>query len=353
MTVRDQCTKALQHANVQAFLRVIREGETSQTDDAYYTLVGGGRFETLDDHPRRLVYIQPALKSSAAGAYQFLTRTWDECRAALALPDFSQVSQDLAAVYLTLRRGALEDVIAGRLDTAIAKCAKEWASLPGDAYGQGGISAGRAREVYLRYGGTLENATKATSALSTTQGKPMAPILPALIGPLVSELAQHIPRVAALWKGKSEVAERNVALGTAILETVGNAVGAANAEEAVSVVASSPEAARLAREAVDAQWAKLDDMREASIDKARMMYHSAERIVFGNMVFHEILALLIVLLCASGMAGAFVYANLSQSTKDNIVMLALVGGFIGIKEFFFGGSRGSDVKTAMLDKRQQ
>ena len=83
---------------MQAFLRVIRAGETSQGDEAYCTLVGGGRLkEKFDDHPRQTITVRPGLKSTAAGAYQFLSRTWDECAVALELPDFSPPMQDLAA----------------------------------------------------------------------------------------------------------------------------------------------------------------------------------------------------------------------------------------------------------------
>jgi muramidase (phage lysozyme) len=76
------------------------------------------------------------ITSTAAGAYQFLARTWDEVAAALELPDFSPQSQDVAALWLIRRRGALADLREGRFDDFVAKCAKEWASLPGSPYGQ-------------------------------------------------------------------------------------------------------------------------------------------------------------------------------------------------------------------------
>ena len=46
------------------------------------------------------------------------------------------MSQDKAAIELIRRRKALDDVYAGRFKEAIAKCKKEWASLPGAGYGQ-------------------------------------------------------------------------------------------------------------------------------------------------------------------------------------------------------------------------
>lgn len=130
---------ATHHHNVIAFLRVIRAGETSQDDDAYRMLYGGELIADLSDHPRKRITKKlggKSITSTAAGAYQFLSRTWDECKKALEITDFSPRSQDIAAVYLINRRGALDDVIDGRLDAAVRKCAREWASLPGSPYGQ-------------------------------------------------------------------------------------------------------------------------------------------------------------------------------------------------------------------------
>ena len=68
----------LQNPNVQAFLSLIRHTEGA----GYTTLFGGGIVENTDDHPRIAVTRTLAGKpitSTAAGAYQFLSRTWDEC----------------------------------------------------------------------------------------------------------------------------------------------------------------------------------------------------------------------------------------------------------------------------------
>lgn len=143
------------HPNLSAFLRVIREGETSQDDRAYRMIFGGELFDSFADHPRKLVK-KSGYSSTAAGAYQFLSRTWDECQKALKLPDFSPESQDKAAVFLIKRRKALDDVIAGRFENAVGKCGLEWASLPGSPYGQPTKSMDRARQVYEKYGGKYE-----------------------------------------------------------------------------------------------------------------------------------------------------------------------------------------------------
>ena len=80
------------HVNVAAFLRVIRAGESSQDADAYRMQVGGRLLDSLDDHPREVVRVKiggKVIPSSAAGAYQFIRGTWQECADALGLRDFS------------------------------------------------------------------------------------------------------------------------------------------------------------------------------------------------------------------------------------------------------------------------
>jgi hypothetical protein len=253
-------------------------------------IVGGGAIRDFADHPRQKVWIERlGVHSTAAGAYQFLARTWDECRDALGLTDFSPGSQDLAMVFLTRRRGALDDVIAGRLESAIAKCALEWASLPGDAHGQGGINMDRARRVFVAWGGTIDDtgsaapANKQTEPAAPAPGMPlnegqdwpaqqepttMAPIIPALIGPLVSGLAEVIPRVASAWGKRSAVAERNVALGTALLEVATKVTGAANAQAAVEQVRADPAVRAKVSAAVDS-WCELVEAGGSGIDGAR------------------------------------------------------------------------------------
>lgn len=143
-------------ANVRAFLAVIRAGEGTADANGYRRMFGGALFDGFDDHPRRAITKTSrgqTLTSTAAGAYQFLSRTWDECRAALDLPDFSPASQDRAALYLIRRRGALSNVLAGEFEEAVRKCAKEWASLPGSTYGQPTTTIDQARAIYEAAGG--------------------------------------------------------------------------------------------------------------------------------------------------------------------------------------------------------
>lgn len=160
--------------NLSAFLRVIRAGETSQDEQAYRWLFGSTPrapklFDSFADHPRIKTwekndeFIRNGKKdyTTAAGAYQIVESTWDPLAKRLGLPDFSPASQDRAAVALIEGRKALADVEAGRIEQAIAKCAKEWASLPGSPYGQPTKTMAQALAIYRQYGGLLEGEAAA------------------------------------------------------------------------------------------------------------------------------------------------------------------------------------------------
>lgn len=144
--------------NTQAFLSMIRVAEGTTGADGYRTLFGGRLFDGYEDHPRIKITARSGARnitSSAAGAYQILSGTWDGVKSKLNLPDFTPESQDMAAVELIRRRGALGDVIAGRFGAAVKKCASEWASLPGSPYGQPTISWSRAAALFASSGGTI------------------------------------------------------------------------------------------------------------------------------------------------------------------------------------------------------
>lgn len=122
--------------NISAFLWAIRCCEGTDSADGYRMLFGGELFEGFEDHPNILVE-KSGYRSTAAGAYQILYKTWTTViQPNIKLPDFSPESQDAAAVFLIKNRGAIQDIKEGRIEEAVNKCNKEWASLPGSPYGQ-------------------------------------------------------------------------------------------------------------------------------------------------------------------------------------------------------------------------
>ena len=129
----------LDNPNVRSFLDMISAAEGT-TKHGYNTLFGGGKVESLVDHPRQLFDFTETTgrpnKTTAAGRYQFLSNTWDEQAKKLGLPDFGERSQDLAAVNLLQERGILPDVLQGNWESAVKKSGPIWASLPSSPYPQ-------------------------------------------------------------------------------------------------------------------------------------------------------------------------------------------------------------------------
>lgn len=259
-----------QSANLRAFLRVIRAGETSQDDEAYRTQVGGDLLDSLDDHPRDVVAVRiggKTINSSAAGAYQFLRGTWDECAVALELTDFSPASQDVAAVFLIERRGALADVLAGRVREAIAKCAKEWASLPGSPYGQPTKTLEQALAVYREWGGTErpDDTPAPIGSRTIPKEQPMSPFVAAALPSLIDA----IPKLGRLFSSGSKSAERNMAAAEAVIGIVQEATGATNVQQAAEMVQRDPVARQAATEAVERRWMELTEAGGGGIAGAR------------------------------------------------------------------------------------
>lgn len=133
---------------------MIQYAEGTYGPNAYRKLFGGSTVQNLATHPNTPI-TKGSITSTAAGAYQILSRTWQEIQKKLGLTDFSPLSQDKAAVELIRRRGALDDVMAGRFTAAIEKCKKEWASLPGAGYNQRERSTASLISVYKIAGGSI------------------------------------------------------------------------------------------------------------------------------------------------------------------------------------------------------
>lgn len=126
----------------RALLNTIRyaEGTWSDGEDkGYQVLYGGGLFEDLSRHPETVIVRR--YTSAAAGAYQFLPKTWKGVARELDLDSFEPAQQDQAALHLIERRGALQEIDRhGLTSAAMARLAPEWASFPTwsgrSAYGQ-------------------------------------------------------------------------------------------------------------------------------------------------------------------------------------------------------------------------
>lgn len=159
MTQAEKNLEASEHPNMKAFLWMIRTGEGTAHDQGFNFLFGSSlknnlRFTDFSKHPN---IHRPFGKttSTAAGAYQFLYRTWVEVAKKLGLKDFSPESQTIGAVEKIRERGAYQLVMEGKFEEAVKKCAREWASLPFSPYGQPTKTIAQATKTYLNAGGTI------------------------------------------------------------------------------------------------------------------------------------------------------------------------------------------------------
>lgn len=338
MRLRLRLEQSLLMRNMQAFLRVIREGESSQDDDAYRMMFGGDLMESMAGHPRKVVTRMlggKSLSSSAAGAYQFVQRTWDECATALGLVDFGHDAQDLAAVYLIHRRCAFDDVLDGRLEAAIKKCNLEWASLPGSPYGQPLMTLAHAREIFKLYGGAIEStATTPVQPAKTLEATTMP--FPAFLAAALPALIEAVPKLGKIFSSGSETAERNIQAAEMVVGIAKDAIGAKNEQELVETIKADPGAAQTVRDAIDANWGRIDEVgggikaaREANVTQSSL----DPRRNMALWVTAMLLPLVYLTVCAVLFTGDW-----TSETKA-MVVAAVISGVLGaITGYWLGTS---------------
>lgn len=354
MTTRDELVFARGHPNVAAFLHVLRAGESSQDDTAYRMIYGGELIDSLDKHPR-IPKQTPWGWTSAAGAYQFMaaipgkvkTDTWDGLERKYGPLDFSPETQDLMAVALIDRRGALVMVMEGRIQEAIQRCAREWASLPGSPYGQPTISMDKALAIYLEYGGAPHEDLQ-QSTQETQQEKPMAPI----VIPLLQAAAQLIPALGSLFGSGSEVANRNIAAGKVVADTLVQATQAINLQEAVERIQNDPRALQAARSAVTDVLPSIMESGGGGIDGARKAALAPDQLPFWKQGAFYISLILTVMPFMLLTDAFFIHpdaydGNLrTQIVTGVMLIISIVGAF------WLGSTFGSQKKDSMLGGRQ-
>lgn len=173
------------------------------------------------------------------------------------------------------------------------------------------------------------------------------------IGAAISALSGLIPEVAKLFPPGSEVAQRNVALATAVVDHVTQAVGAANAQEAVQRIADDPQAAQSAQKAVQAAWFDLQEAGGGGIQGAR---EYSQKVAESGTPVYKLPSVWITL--ALMPLVYFVVGRVLTADKDvfsgevqSMVVGAVIGAVLGsITTFWLGSSSGSQRKTDLLAK---
>ena len=111
----------------QALLRTIRFAEGTDSAAGYNTMFTFKQFTDMSRHPRMLNR-SGKLVSDAAGAYQYLSTTWQPYADGLQLKNFSPESQDRVAHHHLKKLGVDPKQLLTR--EMLAKLSGTWASLP-------------------------------------------------------------------------------------------------------------------------------------------------------------------------------------------------------------------------------
>lgn len=393
----------LDNANVKAFLAVIRAGEGTADEDGYRRHFGGRLFDSFADHPR--VAITAGLgknqyTSTAAGAYQFLERTWDSLVKRYGFADFAPRTQDIAAIALIDGRKALDDVLAGRFQQAVRKCNREWASLPESPYGQPTRTMAQAEEVYREHGGLLipqdgsvlaawhepaaptptpapvesreisPQADSVTTSPNADKPEPaMAfPLLP-LAGLLVNVFAplvrEKVNKEMSRHTDSPQVAEQ---IAQSVVTAAQAVTGIADPLEAVVAAKANPEMVQAVQTSVLDDLAKMAPLLDkiAEWDKAAWQAEEASRDAASARAANDphdqdqfltraIVALLVGLLIAIGaLIAAMTYLKADAGTIGTLVgLFAATGGVIVGKfgtryDHRYGSSRSSGAKDVTI-----
>jgi len=340
----------LRNPNVQAFLALIRKTEGA----GYTTLFGGGTVESLDDHPRIAVTKTlggKPITSTAAGAYQFLSRTWDECAKALDLPDFSPPSQDSAAVYLLDRRKALPAILEGDWTTAIERCNREWASLPGSPYGQ----PTKSLDYCLKFLKDLqEGGAPATNPfLEPKPTKEESTIMAPFVAAAIPSLIQAAPSLIRLFGGGGEHTEKNAKAAEIAVEIAKTVTNQPTAEGAVVAIKADSNLASSYAQAVESQWYQLvGEAGGGGISGARahdVQAQISSKPWLSPALWVSILILPLVYIVVVAVMFGEGWTNDIRAMVVSSIISLILGSITG---FFLGTSYGSQRKTDILAERQ-
>lgn len=175
----------------------------------------------------------------------------------------------------------------------------------------------------------------------------MAPILAAFL----PALAQRIPEISSLLIDAATIDPKKQRAAQLALDVVTQAVGARNAQEACELVNADPASARAAQEAIRGSWYEIQSASEEAIAAARQTMMELDRrtevrSVLGRFTFHEVLSLYLVTICAAGAWWVLSSSALGNEIKSAVVTLMIIGGYTGVREFWFGSSHGSKSKDA-------
>lgn len=140
------------------------EGTRGRGKDGYNVTFAYRYFDDCDQHPK-LKVCSGSLCSTAAGRYQFLSKTYD----GLKMDSFWPEAQERGALELIRRRGVTlpaAPLTATQFANALDRLSYEWASLPPARYGQTRLSMEQVRNEYCDLARCAEPAAVAAGERS-------------------------------------------------------------------------------------------------------------------------------------------------------------------------------------------
>lgn len=416
--------------NVRAFLWALRYGEGTQGEEGYRTLFGGklflgadgvyGTFDDYSDHPRIRTTLRlkkgGVLTSTAAGAYQFLSRTWDGVAKQYGLENFEPPTQDLAAIALIAGRRALDDVVAGRIEQAVMKCNKEWASLPGSPYGQPVVTMDEFKREYEEAGGlyvdedaiidvTARTITPEARIMRAATPPPLpepklppvedrvpvpveiirqresepptiqaqesampSPALLALAPVIIPKLVELVPQLARIFSSGSKTAERNVVALETVVNVAKEAIGAKNEQELIEAIEADPSQSVAVKQAIERNYLQIEEAGGGGIEGARKFAIEAANvrgpdgalIPLTKQPAFVISAFMMSLVALMSVAVMFPWELLRESQEPIytvemrlIVVTALIGAMSTVGAFWLGSNFASRQKDQTISNLGQ
>lgn len=254
---------------VAAFKPVLRYGESSLSERAYYTRYPNTQFASLAKHPKVFVPLKDGRKSSAAGAYQITWTTWSELIAKYGFSSFGIAEQEEACTALIARCGALPALLEGDIARAIALARATWTSLPGAAENfRKGWDMKAAVEMYQRYLGqplTVAALDPPVAPAEVVDANPydephhenepttetsMPFPLALLISTFGPAIINAIPQVKKWFDPSIPVADRNVGLAETVIKTIVEVSGKSDLPAALDAMQTDPPLKQVVTQAV-------------------------------------------------------------------------------------------------------
>lgn len=197
---------------------------------------------------------------------------------------------------------------------------------------------------------------------ATLKEKPMAPLIPVLAATLLdifTPLAREkISKEMNRHTDKPEVAEK---IADGIISAAKTVTKIEDPIQAVAEVRKDPELAKavetLSLERLDGLLTLVEKMSktdEASVAAARGFSQSEDWMInfkWLKMKFIHILSLGFV--AYSGWFVQDIWLSLTSEMRSSVIVLMIIGGYIGVRDFWMGSSDGSQKKTAELIRRSK